>query len=101
MRAKHTSHPLKAFPVYSIAFISDNQVILGGGGGSSRAGIKNKIVRLKFDHRCSSRYDVAVEPQKLFRLDGGSSIELLHEFELEKDADAPMSMVADPEVCHL
>ncbi|KAF9651281.1 WD40 repeat-like protein [Thelephora ganbajun] len=77
MRAKHTSHPLKAFPVYSIAFISDNEVILGGGGGSSRAGIKNKM--------------------KLFRVDGDSSIELLNEFELEKDADAPMSMVADPE----
>ncbi|KAF9780306.1 WD40 repeat-like protein [Thelephora terrestris] len=76
MRAKHTSHPLKGFPVYSIAFVSANEVILGGGGGSSRAGIKNKM--------------------KLFRLDGDSSLELLSEFELEKDADAPMSMVADP-----
>ena len=37
----------------------------------------------------------------MFRLDGDSSIELLSEFELEKDADAPMSMVADPKVDHL
>jgi hypothetical protein len=37
----------------------------------------------------------------LFRLDGDSSIELLHEFELEKDADAPMSAAADPKVSHL
>lgn len=28
-------------------------------------------------------------------------MELLHEFELEKDADAPMSMVADPKVRRL
>jgi len=28
-------------------------------------------------------------------------MELLHEFELEKDADAPMSMIANPKVCQL
>lgn len=65
MRAKHTSHPLKAFPVYSIAFISDNEVILGGGGGSSRAGIKNKMVRVA-DYRGSSRYDVALNCRNYF-----------------------------------
>ena len=65
MRAKHTSHPLKAFPIYSIAFISDNEVILGGGGGSSRAGIKNKMVRLT---SCggSSRHDVALNCRNYF-----------------------------------
>ena len=65
MRAKHTSHPLKAFPVYSIAFISDDEVILGGGGGAGRAGIKNKMVRAK-DHRGSSRYDVALNRRNCF-----------------------------------
>ena len=65
MRAQHTSHPLKAFPVYSIAFISDNEVILGGGGGSSRAGIKNKMVRVK-DYNGSSWYDVALNRRNYF-----------------------------------
>lgn len=36
--------------------------------------------------------------QKLFRLDGDASIELLNELELEQDADAPMSMAVDLEV---
>jgi len=65
MRAEHTSHPLKAFPVYSIAFISDNEVILGGGGGANRAGIKNKIVRLA-NCRGSSRHDVALNCRNYF-----------------------------------
>jgi prolactin regulatory element-binding protein len=44
MRAKHTTHTLPAFPVYSAGFISADELVLGGGGGSSRAGIKNKLV---------------------------------------------------------
>ena len=45
MRTKHAAHPLPAFPVYSCAFVSPNEVVLGGGGGQSRSGIKNKLVR--------------------------------------------------------
>lgn len=44
MRARHTPHALPAFPVYSSAFLSDNELVLGGGGGASRSGIKNKLV---------------------------------------------------------
>jgi hypothetical protein len=46
MRARHTPHALPAFPVYSSAFLSDNELVLGGGGGASRSGIKNKLARL-------------------------------------------------------
>lgn len=46
MRAQHTAHALPAFPVYSSAFLSSNELILGGGGGASRSGIKNKLVRV-------------------------------------------------------
>lgn len=44
MRARHISHSLPAFPVYSSSFLSENELILGGGGGASRSGIKNKLV---------------------------------------------------------
>jgi len=43
MRARHTAHSLPAFPVYSSAFLSPHQLVLGGGGGASRSGIKNKL----------------------------------------------------------
>ncbi|KAK7695568.1 hypothetical protein QCA50_000204 [Cerrena zonata] len=74
MRTKHASHPLPAFPVYSCAFVSPNEVVLGGGGGQSRSGIKNKL--------------------RLYRVDDEKSLELLDEFELDKGEDAPMSMAA-------
>lgn len=45
MRTKHAVHSLPAFPVYSSAFIGPDQLILGGGGGQSKTGIKNKLVR--------------------------------------------------------
>ena len=44
MRAKHSSHSLAAFPVYSSAFVSPTELVLGGGGGQSRTGVKNKLV---------------------------------------------------------
>lgn len=45
MRTQHTPHSLPAFPVYSSAFISEHELVLGGGGGQSKTGIKNKLVR--------------------------------------------------------
>ena len=44
MRPVHAHHPLPAFPVYSSAFLSSTQLVLGGGGGASRSGIKNRLV---------------------------------------------------------
>jgi hypothetical protein len=44
MRARHEPHSLPAFPVYSSSFLSSNELVLGGGGGASRSGIKNKLV---------------------------------------------------------
>ncbi|GBE79367.1 WD40 repeat-like protein [Sparassis latifolia] len=76
MRTKHTSHPLSAFPVYSCAFVSSNEFVLGGGGGQSRSGIKNKL--------------------RLYRAENDKKLELLQELELESGEDAPMSMAAHP-----
>jgi hypothetical protein len=51
MRARHTAHATPTFPVYSAAFISPGDLILGGGGGASKTGIKNKLVRhLTLEH---------------------------------------------------
>ncbi|TFK76068.1 hypothetical protein BDN72DRAFT_756973 [Pluteus cervinus] len=74
MRAPHTPHLLEAFPIYSSAFLSEHELILGGGGGATRSGIKNKL--------------------RLYNVKDDRSIELLHEHELEKGEDAPMSMAA-------
>ncbi|KAG8686740.1 hypothetical protein FRC09_013947 [Ceratobasidium sp. 395] len=76
MRTQHALHTLQAFPVYSLGFISDDKLLLGGGGGATRSGIKNKL-RL---------YDVNGTDSKL---------DLAAELELEKDEDAPMSMAVD------
>ncbi|OJT13356.1 hypothetical protein TRAPUB_10122 [Trametes pubescens] len=46
MRTQHTAHSLPAFPVYSSAFVSPNEFVLGGGGGQSKTGIKNKILSI-------------------------------------------------------
>lgn len=51
MRARHTAHATPTFPVYSAAFLSPGDLVLGGGGGASKTGIKNKLVRyLTLEH---------------------------------------------------
>ncbi|KAF8916839.1 WD40-repeat-containing domain protein [Mucidula mucida] len=75
MRVHHAAHSFQTFPVYSSSFISDNQLVLGGGGGTSRSGIKNKL--------------------RLYNVHPDRSIEMLNEFELEAGEDAPMSMAAN------
>jgi hypothetical protein len=45
MRARHTAHSTPTFPVYSAAFLSPGELVLGGGGGASKTGITNKLVR--------------------------------------------------------
>ncbi|KAF9222070.1 WD40 repeat-like protein [Gyrodon lividus] len=74
MRAPHTAHPFPAFPVYSCAFLADDQFVAGGGGGASRTGINNKL--------------------RLFRVSDDRQLNILSELELERDEDAPMSMAA-------
>ena len=44
MRTQHTTHQLPAFPVYCSAWISEDKLVLGGGGGASKTGVKNKLV---------------------------------------------------------
>jgi prolactin regulatory element-binding protein len=97
MRAKHTAHTLPAFPIYSAGFISADVLVLGGGGGSSRAGIKNKLVRLRYWLKLPVELRMS-STQKLLSVGSDQSIELLHELELEQDADAPMSMAVHLEV---
>lgn len=31
-------------PIFGLAFTSNNQLIVGGGGGAGRSGVKNKLV---------------------------------------------------------
>ncbi|KAF9509481.1 hypothetical protein BS47DRAFT_1301358 [Hydnum rufescens UP504] len=77
MRTQHAIHALQNFPVWSVGFISDTRLVLGGGGGSGRSGVKNKL-RL---------YEIQ---------DQGNVIELINESELERDEDAPMTMAVHP-----
>ncbi|KAG2043015.1 WD40-repeat-containing domain protein [Suillus americanus] len=77
MRVQHTAHPLPAFPVYSCAFVASDQMVVGGGGGAAKTGIKNKL--------------------RLFNVSQDRQLEMLCEHELEKGEDAPMSIAAHPE----
>lgn len=45
MRARHSLHSLPAVPVYSAAFLAEDLLAVGGGGGVSKSGINNKLVR--------------------------------------------------------
>ncbi|KAL1666125.1 WD40-repeat-containing domain protein [Schizophyllum commune] len=74
MRAKHTKHDLPAFPVYSSAFLSDTELVIGGGGGQAKTGIKNKL--------------------RLFETQNDSQLKQVDELELAPGEDAPMSMAA-------
>ncbi|KAJ7507576.1 WD40 repeat-like protein [Mycena galericulata] len=77
MRTQHTPHFLTAFPVYSSAFLSPSHLVLGGGGGASRTGIKNKL--------------------RVYDVGDNRSITLVDELELERGEDAPMSMATNIE----
>ncbi|EIN10603.1 hypothetical protein PUNSTDRAFT_132690 [Punctularia strigosozonata HHB-11173 SS5] len=74
MRVQHTAHSIGSFPVCSAAFLSPTELVLGGGGGQSRSGIKNKL--------------------KIYNIQSHDKLELVDEFELEKDGDAPMSIAS-------
>ncbi|KAM0747959.1 WD40 repeat-like protein [Meredithblackwellia eburnea MCA 4105] len=71
----HCSLEVK-FPVYAIDFINDTIVILAGGGGSSRTGVKNRLSMYKIDP-------------------SGRQFDLVEEHELSKQEDAPMSIAVD------
>ncbi|GAA5920105.1 hypothetical protein JCM1841_004100 [Sporobolomyces salmonicolor] len=61
------------FPVYSLAFTADHTLVLAGGGGSSRTGVKNRL----------SLYQIDTKKRQL---------SLLEEHELAKEEDAPMTL---------
>jgi hypothetical protein len=44
-RTSHKEHPTLGYPVYCLDWVTDDTLILGGGGGASRSGIDNKLVR--------------------------------------------------------
>lgn len=69
MRTKHVHHPLANFPVYSAAFISPTELALGGGGGASKTGIKNKVVRTRLA-LSSSRGTLTRSPETLHGIRG-------------------------------
>jgi len=56
--------------------VAPNEVVLGGGGGQTRSGIKNRL--------------------RLYNVESDKEFELLNELELDAGEDAPMSMAADP-----
>ncbi|GAA5931119.1 WD40 repeat domain-containing protein [Sporobolomyces koalae] len=62
-----------AFPVYSVQFAQDHLVVLAGGGGSSRTGVKNRL----------SMYRI---------LPTAKQLALVTEHELSKQEDAPMTI---------
>lgn len=93
MRARHTAHNIPAFPIYSSAFLGPDKFVLGGGGGSSKSGIKNKLARRRL-----ITYSTDWTLQKLYKVDEQRNIDLIDESELQVGEDAPMSMSADTTV---
>jgi len=50
MRPHHTQHSLSGFPIHSAAFVTPNDIVIGGGGGSSKSGVKNKLVWIQLNY---------------------------------------------------
>lgn len=96
MRANHTSHALASFPVYSLGFVGDDKVVLGGGGGAGRSGIKNKLVGFRAS-RVSLSSPIRNLFQRLYDI-SAKNLELLDELELDPDEDAPMTMAVNAQV---
>jgi hypothetical protein len=44
-RTAHYPHPTPAYPVYALDWVSDDTLLLAGGGGATKSGIDNKLVR--------------------------------------------------------
>jgi len=97
MRARHTAHSTPNFPVYSAAFLSPGELILGGGGGASKTGIKNKLVRHPTLEHVTVP-DASLILQRLYHVDEFLTLKLADELQLEIGEDAPMSMAAHPTV---
>jgi prolactin regulatory element-binding protein len=99
MRARHTAHSTPGFPVYSATFLSPGELILGGGGGASKTGIKNKLVRSPSGEPQRLRLCLFLFLlQRLYHVDEYLTLKLADELELDKGEDAPMSMAAHPTV---
>ncbi|WWC58074.1 uncharacterized protein I303_100609 [Kwoniella dejecticola CBS 10117] len=75
-RTSHHPHPTPSFPVYCLDWADDETLILGGGGGASRSGIKNKLKVCKVSK-------------------DGKSVNYLSEFTLSSEEDAPMTLAID------
>ncbi|KAI7865622.1 quinon protein alcohol dehydrogenase-like superfamily [Spinellus fusiger] len=64
-------------PVFGVGFTSRNQLVVGGGGGESRSGVKNRLICYNVDAR---RKDLEEEAA----------------YELSVNEDAPMCLAAHP-----
>ncbi|GAA5827751.1 hypothetical protein JCM11251_007655 [Rhodosporidiobolus azoricus] len=80
----HWSTDVK-FPVYAIAWIDDEHVVLAGGGGGSRTGVRNRL----------SLYRLSASPASK------RSLTLLHSYTLAATEDAPMTIAYDPQTSSL
>ncbi|RCH82378.1 hypothetical protein CU097_005289 [Rhizopus azygosporus] len=65
------------FPIFGLAFTSNGQLVVGGGGGAGRSGVKNKLSLYKIDTR---RKDLEEDAS----------------FEFSSEEDAPMSLDVHP-----
>lgn len=65
------------YPIFGLAFTAENQLILGGGGGAGRSGVKNKLSSYKIDAR---RKDLEEDAS----------------FEFSSEEDAPMCLDVHP-----
>jgi prolactin regulatory element-binding protein len=90
MRPHHTQHSLP-FPVHSATFVASDKLVVGGGGGWSKSGIKNKLV---FHPTNYVPYQNSPVLQRLYSIGPERSIDLKSEIEVE---DAPTSMTVDQE----
>ncbi|ORX48294.1 WD40 repeat-like protein [Hesseltinella vesiculosa] len=65
------------FPVFGLGFTTNNELIVAGGGGAGRSGVKNKLVKYTIDVRRNDFEEDAM-------------------YEISSEEDAPMSLAVHP-----
>ncbi|GFZ50719.1 hypothetical protein JCM24511_08477 [Saitozyma sp. JCM 24511] len=72
-RTAHYPHPTPAYPVYALDWVSDDTLLLAGGGGATKSGIDNKLKLAKVSK-------------------DGKELKYLDELKLSNEEDAPMTL---------
>lgn len=88
-----------SYPLYCVDFIDQDHLIVAGGGGESKTGIGNKIVRFHPIHSFYIKL-ILILHQSIVNVTKKTNLQLETETELSRDEDSVTSLAVRPGVRH-